>query len=130
APFVDVRFVPTLCAVISRIRRALRQRRDLRIESGVEEERKRQSAFTASVLHAVRRRTIKSARQPIEHVADVADQRSFDGRRSNPSVRCLDLQPAIFVLSQEREQPVIGVFAYAPGRVFRGRGWVLKYSKQ
>src|SRR5262245_62823500 len=80
----------------------------------------------------MRRRTVQPASQPIQHIADVANERSGDGMSLDPARLRFDLQSSRFILPQNRQQSVIGVFSRAPS----GRGgacsWsgVVEYAKQ
>ena len=67
----------------------------------------------------MRRRAVEAAGHPVEHVADVADERPRYRRRVNPSRGSLHLQSPDVVLLQDGEHAVVGVLADAP---FRPRG--------
>ena len=51
--------------------------------------------------------------QPLEHVADIADERIGYWRCRNPSVVMPNLQTADFILLQQGQESVVGVLAHA-----------------
>src|SRR5262245_50320961 len=81
----------------------------------------------------MRRRAIDAARQTLEHVADVAEKRFRDRRRIDPPRSRLHLEPPGIVLSEYREQAVVGVSANAPGSLAvsrRARVRIVEDAKQ
>src|SRR5436190_4982927 len=60
------------------------------------------------------RRLERASGKPIEHVADVADKCSSERRRVDPSTAGSHLQATMVVLSEQRQQSVVGMFAYTP----------------
>src|SRR5262249_40284127 len=78
---VDTLLIPARLPVVSDRSCALRKRHDLGVEAGIKEERVRQAAPSADVASAMRRRTIETAREAIQHVTDIADNRVRDRRR-------------------------------------------------
>jgi len=78
----------------------------------------------------VRRRPVPAAGQPVEHVADVADERAGDGRCPDPAFRRGDLQAAAVILGEQRQQPVVGVLADPPPGGLRRRRRVAEDPEQ
>ncbi len=74
----------------------------------------------------MRRRSVPSSGHPIEHVANVANERTGDRRRVDPSGRRFHLKAATTVLKKDGEEAVVGVLADAPKRCrgLRERGVV------
>ena len=73
-------------------------------------------------VHAVGGRPIPTGGESVEHVADVADERSGIGRDRDPTVGGANFESAGIVLPQHGEESVVGVFADAVvGRVRRVR---------
>jgi hypothetical protein len=106
------------------------QRGNLGGESRVEEERERQPRVAAEVADPVRRRPVPAAGQPVQHVADVADERAGDRRGLDPALRRGDLQAAAVVLGEQRQQPVVGVLADPPAGSLRRRRRVAEDPEQ
>ena len=131
---VHAGLVPPLVPVVGRL--VVGQRLDgahFGVEVRIEEKRERQPVALGRADHAVRRGTIQPARHPVEHVADVADERARHRRRVDPPAAALDLQTACIVLPEDRQQAVVGVLAHAPRRV-RGppgrREGIIENAKQ
>src|SRR5262249_25568571 len=68
------------------------------------------------VTNAVRRGAVQPSGHAVQHVADVADERARHWRGRNPARPRSHLQSAGFVLQQDGQQAVVGVFADAPQR--------------
>ena len=68
-------------------------------------------------------RQVAAVGQPLQHVADVADERIGERRHVEPSLAIQDLQPTDCILLQQREQSIVGVRADTPAfaRSFVGR---------
>ena len=92
-----------------------------RLEVRIIEQRKGQPRPAAAVQHPVRGRDEPAAAQALEHVADVADQGSRNGRRLQPALVGAHLQAAVLVLGQQGQEAVVGMFADAPAARFGGR---------
>jgi hypothetical protein len=103
------------------------QRRNLVAEPRIQEEREdsrvRPLRFrTRCGVDRYQLPVSRSAGQPVEHVADVADGRARQRRCVYPAVGGGDLQPAAVVLGEQRQQPVVGVLAGSPAvRLWRRR---------
>jgi len=65
----------------------------------------------------VRCRPIPPATDSFEHVAEVAHERAGDRGSFDPSVGCANLETTRGVLSEQGEEPVVGVLGDAPGTV-------------
>ncbi len=66
------------------------------------------------VADPVRCRAVPPTRETLEHVAQVADERSGPRYDVDPALGRLDLKPTRIVLGEDREQSVVGVLADAP----------------
>ena len=80
------------------------------------------------VADPVWRRAVPAAGHPVEHVADVADERAGQRWRGGPAFGRGDLKPAAVVLSEQGQQPVVGVLAHPPAVI--GRRRVVKDPEQ
>ena len=90
----------------------------LGVPRGVEEERVRDAVDTRGVAHPVRSRSVEATGHAFEHVAEIDDERAGNRRCGDPAVAAAHLEPAGVVLTENRDEPVVGVLADAPwGRV-------------
>jgi hypothetical protein len=92
---------------------------DVRLRNG--HQRERQPVGAAEVPDPVRVGAVAAAGHPLEHVADVDDERVWVGRHIDPLVVVAHLQSAVVVLGEQRDQPVVGVLADSPGLGVAGR---------
>src|SRR6202008_3309776 len=71
---MDVRAIPPVGAIVLTLA-ALGQGFDHGTERWIEEQRERQTISPAVVPYPMWRRAVPPARQPVEHVADIANER-------------------------------------------------------
>ena len=86
--------------------------------------------MAAEVADPVRRGSVPAPGQAVEHVADVADQGPWEGRRVDPALGRGDLKAAAVVLGEQGQQPVVGVLAHSPARGPRWRRRVVEDPEQ
>ena len=95
-------------------RSTIGSRSTVAVPRGIEEEGEGETVGRAGVADPVGRRAVPTTGEPLEHVADVADEAPGSRGRVDPAGGGLHLESAAGVLTEEGEEPVVGVLAHPP----------------